>query len=318
MRIVFAGTPEFAASHLEALLRSDFNICSVWTRPDKPGKRGKRPVASAVKTLASDHNISVYQPVTIDPEAIDHLKALAPDIMVVVAFGQILPETALLVPTWGCVNVHASILPRWRGAAPIARAIQAGDTETGVTIMQMDPGLDTGDILLTGRCVLEKQETTDSLTRKLAVLGSETLIKALELISSGAAEPVPQTDAGATYAHKLTKQEALIDWSLSAIEVERNIRMLNPSPVAFTWLDSLRVKVWQAECCDADRKPGAVDGEILSLAKKGLFVACGVGVLQVTALQLPIGKGKVLSAVDLYNSRRDLFVPGRILQKAAA
>jgi methionyl-tRNA formyltransferase len=314
MRLVFAGTPEFAASHLDALILAGFDVCSVWTQPDKPGKRGKRLVASTVKRLAIDHKISVYQPEAMDQVAIRHLEALAPDIMVVVAFGQILPKAALQVPTYGCINVHASLLPRWRGAAPIQRAIQAGDTETGVTIMQMDPGLDTGDMLMTARCSLEKWDNTASLMHKLAILGPKTLIKALTLISSGAAKPIAQPDTGATYAHKLTKQEAAIDWSLSATEIETSIRMLNPSPVAFTWLNSLRIKVWRAEQCEVGRGLEAVDGEILNFDKEGLFIACGTGVLQITALQLPIGKGKVLSAVDLYNSRKDLLVRGQILQ----
>jgi len=317
MRIVFAGTPEFAASHLEALIQAGHDVCSVWTQPDKPGKRGKRPVVSAVKELAFTHNIPVFQPSSIDQIAINHLGSLAPDIMVVVAFGQILPKKALQVPNIGCINVHASILPRWRGAAPIQRAIQAGDEETGVTIMQMDPGLDTGDILMIGRCALEKLDNTASLTLKLSALGSKTLLKALDMISSGAAKPIAQSDAGTTYARKVTKHEAAIDWSLAAIEIERNIRMLNPSPVAFTWLGSLRVKVWQAEWCNVKRSCEAVHGEILSLEKSGLYVACGTGVLQITALQIPIGKGKILSAVDLCNSRRDLFAPGEILQAAA-
>lgn len=316
MRIVFAGTPEFAASHLEALIQAGFDVCSVWSQPDKPGKRGNHPVASAVKRLANKHNISVYQPASLDQAAISYLGSLAPDIMVVVAFGQILPETALQLPTYGCLNVHASILPRWRGAAPIQRAIQAGDEETGVTIMQMDPGLDTGDILLIERCALERHDSTASLTQKLAILGPKALIKALNMIASGAAKPIAQADSGATYARKLTKQEAVIDWSLAAIEIERNIRMLNPSPVAFTWLNSLRVKVWQAECCNMKGNSEAAAGEILALEKDGLFVACGTGVLQITAIQIPIGKGKVLSAGDLCNSRQNLFRRGEILQAA--
>jgi methionyl-tRNA formyltransferase len=316
MRIVFAGTPEFAASHLDALLRAGFDVCSVWTQPDKPGRRGKHPVASAVKRLAGTHGISVYQPATIDQAAIRHLDSLEPDIMVVVAFGQILPEAALEVPAYGCINVHASILPRWRGAAPIQRAIQAGDTKTGVTIMQMAAGLDTGDILLVAPCDLEQQDNTASLTQKLAIIGSKTLIDALNMISSGAIRPIAQADTGATYARKLTKQEAAIDWSLTATEIDRNIRMLNPSPVAFTWLDTLRVKVWQAECCNVTRSSAAVAGEILALEKDGLFVACGNGVLRITALQIPIGKGRVLSPTDLCNSRQDLFVPGKILLTA--
>jgi len=314
MRIVFAGTPEFAASHLNALVQAGFDICCVWTQPDKPGKRGKRPVASAVKRSAAVHNIEVYQPSQIDQTAISYLDSVAPDIMVVVAFGQILPKAALEIPTYGCINVHASILPRWRGAAPIQRAIQAGDKETGVTIMQLDAGLDTGDMLMTATCALEKQDTTASLMQELAILGPKTLIKALNLISSGAAKPTAQAETGATYAHKLTKQEAAIDWARSAAEIERNVRMLNPSPVAFTWFKSLRIKVWQAQCSDLERSLEAIDGEILALDKGGLLIACGTGVLQITALQIPIGKGKVLSAMDLYNSRRDLFVQGEILR----
>ncbi|MDK1023414.1 MAG: methionyl-tRNA formyltransferase [Gammaproteobacteria bacterium] len=317
MRIVFAGTPEFAASHLDALIQAGFEVCSVWTQPDKPGKRGTQPVPSAVKRLASRHNISVYQPARIDRVAIKRLSSLQPDIMAVVAYGQILPKAALQIPTYGCINVHASILPRWRGAAPIQRAIQAGDDTTGITIMQMDPGLDTGDILTVERCSLEKQDTSASLMQKLSLLGPKTLIKTLRLISSGAVKPIKQSDTGATYARKLTKQEAAIDWSLTAIEIERNIRMLNPSPVAFTWLNSLRVKLWQAECCNMKRVTDAVAGEILGLQKDGLFIACGTGVLKITALQIPIGKGKILSATDLHNSRRDLFVQREILQATA-
>lgn len=317
MRIVFAGTPEFAASHLDALMQAGFEVCGVWTQPDKPGKRGKQPVASAVKSLGAIYDISVYQPSTIDQEAINWLGSLKPDIMVVVAFGQILPAAALQIPTYGCINVHASILPRWRGAAPIQRAIQAGDNETGVTIMQMDAGLDTGDILMIERCSLDKQETSASLMQKLSLLGPKVLISTLRAISSGAITPITQSDTGATYARKLTKREAAIDWSLAALEIERNIRMLNPSPVAFTWLKSLRVKLWQAECCNMARGTDAVSGEILALEKDGLFIACGTGVLKITSIQIPMGKGSILSASDLHNSRRDLFVPREILHAAA-
>ncbi len=314
MRIVFAGTPRFASDHLDALVQAGFEVCNVWTRPDKPGKRGRQLIASPVKKLAIEYGITVYQPAFLDRSAADHLGRLKPDIMVVVAFGQILPEAVLKCPGYGCINVHTSILPRWRGAAPVQRAIQAGDTETGVSIIQMDAGLDTGAILASKRCAVDNQDNSATLLQKLSSIGPKLLIDTLKQISDNAVTPVVQSSDGITYARKLTKQEAAIDWSGTASEVDRNIRMLNPSPVAFTWIHDLRIKVWRAECCELTMDTDTGPGTILDLKKDGLYVACGAGVLRLTALQIPLGKGKILTASDLYNSRKDLFVQGDVLR----
>lgn len=303
MRILFAGTPEFAADHLRALLNVGMNVVGIITQPDKAGKRGRSPVPGPVKRLALETGLDVRQPARLS--AAD-LEPFAPDLLVVVAYGQILRADVLDFPTHGCLNVHASILPRWRGAAPIQRAILAGDDETGVCTMKMDAGLDTGDIYDCRRIAIAPTETTDSLTHKLQEIGGPTLVDTIRAIEQGTARAVPQPDSGTTYADKIDKQEARIDWRDDAARIERAIRAFNPDPVAFTQLGTMRIKVWAGEVGTGEGVPG----EILVADKTGIEVACGAGSVRLTRLQLPVGKGHVLTASDVLNARRAEFAPG--------
>ncbi|MER1719940.1 methionyl-tRNA formyltransferase, partial [Proteus terrae] len=248
LRIIFAGTPDFAARHLAALLSTQHRVVGVLTPPDKPAGRGKKLTISPVKALALTHNIPVYQPVSLKPEE-NHewIVAQQADIMIVVAYGMILPKAVLEIPRLGCLNVHGSLLPKWRGAAPIQRSLWAGDKETGVTIMQMDVGLDTGDMLYKASCPITSEDTSASLYEKLAELGPKALTTTLDLITSGKIKAEKQDDNLANYAQKLSKEEAKIDWSLSAEQIERCIRAFNPWPMSFFMLDEQPVKVWKAQ-----------------------------------------------------------------------
>ncbi len=248
LRIIFAGTPDFAARHLQALIQSEHQIVGVYSQPDRPAGRGKKLKASEVKELALEHNLPVFQPQSLkNDEALAELTSLNADIMIVVAYGLILPKAILEAPRLGCLNVHGSILPRWRGAAPIQRAIWAGDEQTGVTIMQMDEGLDTGDMLHISRCAISTTETSASLYTKLAELGPEALIETINKLANGEITPEPQNNELANYAKKLSKEEANIDWSMSALQIERNIRSFNPWPVCFTQMGGQTVKIHQAQ-----------------------------------------------------------------------
>ncbi len=322
MNLIFAGTPDFAADHLSVLARSEHRICAVITQPDKPGKRGKNPEPSAVKRLATELDLAVIQPNRLKAADILHYQA---DLMVVVAYGQILRKTVLEAPRLGCLNVHASLLPRWRGAAPIQRAILAGDLETGVCIMQMDEGLDTGDVLLRRKVEILSSDTSATLSSRLSVLGSEALLETLQKIDAQDLEPISQNDQGMTYAKKIEKQEAVIDWRAPSIDICRQIKAFNPSPVAFSQLSNMRVRIWDAcnysykhshkhtdkQATEQEQLARSVQpGEIISLSKRGLEVACGQGSIFITAIQLPIGKGAILSATDLMNSRKEVVAPG--------
>lgn len=308
MRIIFAGTPDFAAEHLSALIDSQHHIVAVYSQPDRPAGRGKKLTASAVKQLAVQHDLPVKQPVSLKtPEAQQELAALNADLMVVVAYGLILPQAVLDTPKFGCINVHGSILPKWRGAAPIQRAIWAGDTQTGITIMQMDAGLDTGDMLHTATLDIAPQDTSASLYAKLAQLGPQTLLETLAQLAD--ITPRVQDNNQASYAHKLSKQEAQIDWQLPAAQLERNVRAFNPWPMAFVAMPAGPIKVWQAQV--ASHQQQANPGQVLQADKNGILVACGEQgseglVLQ--HLQLP-GK-KNLPAADVLNARRDWFEVG--------
>lgn len=247
LRIVFAGTPDFAARHLAALLSSEHEVIAVYTQPDRPAGRGKKLTASPVKNIALEHDIPVYQPVNFkSDEAKQELKDLNADIMVVVAYGLLLPQAVLDTPKLGCINVHGSILPRWRGAAPIQRSIWAGDAETGVTIMQMDIGLDTGDMLKIATLPIEATDTSTTMYDKLAELGPEALVDCLGDIAAGKATPVKQDDEQANYASKLSKDEAKIDWSQDAAFIERCVRAFNPWPMSFFSVEENNIKVWQS------------------------------------------------------------------------
>ncbi|WP_419205086.1 methionyl-tRNA formyltransferase [Photobacterium leiognathi] len=307
LRIVFAGTPDFAARHLAALLSSQHDVVAVYTQPDRPAGRGKKLTASPVKAIALEHDIPVYQPVSLrNEEAQQELAAIDADIMVVVAYGLLLPQEVLDTPRLGCINVHGSILPRWRGAAPIQRSIWAGDTETGVTIMQMDIGLDTGDMLKVATLPIEATDTSATMYEKLAELGPDALIDCLSNIADGTAVAVKQDDEQANYAKKLSKEEALIDWTMNAAAIERCVRAFNPWPMSYFTVAEQNVKVWQT-AVEADNQ-GKAPGTILSADKQGILVATGNGALRLISLQPP-GK-KAMSAADLLNSRREWFEPG--------
>ncbi|MGY6027602.1 methionyl-tRNA formyltransferase [Phytobacter sp. AG2a] len=310
LRIVFAGTPDFAARHLDALLSSDHQVVGVFTQPDRPAGRGKKLMPSPVKVLAEEKGIPVYQPVSLRPQDNQQLVAdLHADVMIVVAYGLILPKAVLDMPRLGCLNVHGSLLPRWRGAAPIQRSLWAGDRETGVTIMQMDVGLDTGDMLYKLACPITDEDTSATLYDKLAQLGPQGLLETLKQIATDSAQPEVQNEALVTYAEKLSKEEALIDWSLSANQLERCIRAFNPWPMSYFIIDEQPVKVWKASVIHA--QTNAEPGTIVEANKHGIQVATAEGILNLESLQ-PAGK-KAMNAQDLLNSRREWFTPGNRL-----
>ncbi|WP_439294985.1 methionyl-tRNA formyltransferase [Lonepinella sp. BR2882] len=313
LNIIFAGTPDFAAQHLQALLNSQHNVIAVYTQPDKPAGRGKKLQASPVKQLAEQHHLPVYQPKSLRKEdAQVELASLNADVMVVVAYGLILPLAVLQAPKFGCLNVHGSILPRWRGAAPIQRAIWAGDKQTGVTIMQMDIGLDTGDMLHKVYCDIASKETSASLYYKLVELAPAALIEVLDNLTNNKYLPEKQDDSQSTYADKLSKDEAQLDWQLSAEQLECNIRAFNPAPVAFLILNindvQERVKIYQADVLPHQDKTA---GTVLAVDKKGVQIATTQGVLNITQLQ-PSGK-KPMSVQDFLNGRADWFKVGDVL-----
>lgn len=310
LRIIFSGTPDFAARHLDALLAANYNVVGVFTQPDRPAGRGKKLMPSPVKVVAQEHGLPVFQPASLRPAENQQLIAdLNADIMVVVAYGLILPKAVLEMPRLGCINVHGSLLPRWRGAAPIQRSLWAGDDETGVTIMQMDVGLDTGDMLYKLACPITPDDTSASLYDKLAELGPQGLIETLQLLASGKARPEVQDESQVTYAEKLSKEEALLDWSLSAAQLERCIRAFNPWPMSYFMMDGQPVKVWKASVFEA--ATNAAPGTILEADKQGIQVATAQGVLNIEELQ-PAGK-KAMKAQDLLNSRKAFFAPGNRL-----
>nr|WP_310618198.1 methionyl-tRNA formyltransferase [Pantoea cypripedii] len=309
LKIIFAGTPDFAARHLDALLASEHQVVGVFTQPDRPAGRGNKLTPSPVKVLAQAHDVPVFQPKSLKPAENQHLVAdLQADVMVVVAYGLILPKAVLDMPRLGCINVHGSLLPRWRGAAPIQRSLWAGDAETGVTIMQMDVGLDTGDMLHKLACPITEHDTSATLYDKLAQLGPEGMLKTLAQLANGSIQPEKQDEALVSYAEKLSKEEARLDWMLSAAQLERCIRAFNPWPMSYFMVDDQPVKVWQASVLPHQAKQ---PGEILHADKQGIQIATADGVLNLLSLQ-PAGK-KAMSAQDLLNSRREWFTPGSIL-----
>jgi len=310
LKIVFAGTPDFAARHLAALLSSEHEIIAVYTQPDRPAGRGKKLTASPVKNIALEHNIPVYQPENFkSDEAKQELADLNADLMVVVAYGLLLPQAVLDTPKLGCINVHGSILPRWRGAAPIQRSIWAGDKETGVTIMQMDIGLDTGDMLKIATLPIEATDTSASMYEKLAELGPQALVECLSDIAKGTAVAEKQDDELANYAKKLSKEEARINWSDEATHIERCVRAFNPWPMSHFEAAENSIKVWQSRVEEqTSAKPA---GTILQADKSGIHVATGNGVLVLEQLQIP-GK-KAMPVQDILNSRASWFEVGSVL-----
>ena len=310
MRLVFAGTPDFAATALKALLQTDHQVVGVYTQPDRPSGRGRKLIPSPVKQVALDAGIAVFQPQSLKaPEAQAELKALAADVMIVAAYGLILPKTVLAIPRHGCLNIHASLLPRWRGAAPIQRAIAAGDKETGITIMQMDAGLDTGDMLLKLSTPIEESDTGGSLHDRLADLGGQAIVDALAGLEEGSQTPEPQDDLQACYARKLSKEEGHLDWTEDASALSRRVRAFNPWPGTYTDAGGQRIRIHAAEVIDitSDRHPGTV----VERSKDGIDIACGLDVLRVTRLQLPGSRPQ--SARDLINGGKEILLSGQEL-----
>ena len=296
LNILFAGTPEFAAVHLKSILNTHHSVIGVYTQPDRPSGRGKKLTASPVKQLALEHGVPVFQPASLkNEEAQNELASLHADIMVVVAYGLLLPKAVLDTPKHGCINVHGSILPRWRGAAPIQRAIEAGDTTSGVTIMQMDVGLDTGDMLLKAQCDIEPNDTSAILHDKLCEIGPPALIKTLEHIANGQATPEKQNDAESNYAKKIEKDEAKINWAESASVIERKIRAFNPFPICFTTLNGERIKIHSANV--SNNHSSKTPGEIVHFDKNAIYVQCGENQIAIVELQLP---GKKPMAVNTF------------------
>lgn len=288
MRIIYAGTPLFAARALISLLNAGHQIVSVLTQPDRPAGRGMKTQLSEVKKVAQAHGVPVMQPLTLKSEAVQaQLKEFDADVMIVAAYGLILPKEVLKIPSFGCLNIHASLLPRWRGAAPIQRAILADDQETGITIMQMDEGLDTGSILLQRKLCIESGDTAQTLQDKLAELGALSIIETLELLQLSRLRAIPQDETHACYAPKIQKKEAEIDWRLGADQLDRIIRAFNPFPGAYTYLEGNLLKIWQAKI--AKNNSGKA-GEIVAIENKGVVVACGRGALILEVVQKAGGK----------------------------
>lgn len=306
LSLVFAGTPDFAKVHLQALYEQGYTIKGVFTQPDRPAGRGRQLQASAVKKYALEQGLSVYQPESLrkTPQAHQILQSLNCDLLIVVAYGLILPQDFLAIPRLGAWNVHGSILPRWRGAAPIQRAMMAGDAETGITIMQMDAGLDTGDMLLKAHCLIMQNDTGGSLHDKLAELGAKTLLRALDRHQD--LIPETQDDQLSCYAKKLSKEEAVINWQHDAIDIDRHIRAFNPWPVCQSFIHDQKIRIWQATLIQQQHE--SQPGEILAIDKQGITVAAAKDVLQLTHIQLP-GK-KVLSVADLINGKQLNFQVG--------
>lgn len=310
-RIIFAGTPAFAAVILQHLMTQQWPIAAVLTQPDRPAGRGRKVQASAVKHVASDYALPIYQPHSLrDAKIQADLQALRPDLLIVVAYGIILPQAVLALPTHACINVHASLLPRWRGAAPIQRAILAGDSTTGISIMQMEQGLDTGPVYATASLAITATMTSGQLHDQLANLGATCLMETLVQIGEHNLQPKPQPTQGVCYADKLTKDEGLINWQQSAVDIDRQVRAFNPWPIAYTHYQTQRLRVWQATA-KPEAETSALPGTITAVTPSELIVATGAGSLAITSLQF--AGGKAISLRDFYNAKPDFFTSGQRL-----
>ena len=306
MRVLFAGTPEFALASLQALTDAGIVPLAVLTQPDRPSGRGKRLTPSPVKQFALERGIEVLQPATLkDPDAVAGLAEFEPDVLVVAAYGLILPQSVLDIPTKACVNVHASLLPRWRGAAPIQAAILAGDAETGISLMEITAGLDSGPVYVEEALAIGRQETAGELHDRLAVLGGELLVRHFDAIVSGEIEAVEQDESRATYAGKISKQDARLDWQQPAEVLQRQVRAYNPVPGAFFLFDEMPIKCWEADVVSDN--PGAAPGEVLSADRNGIVVACGQQALRLDLLQRPgkrpVTAGEFAGAVPVSGRR---------------
>ena len=307
LRLAFAGTPDFAAAHLAALIESPHHLVAALTQPDRRSGRGKRARPGPVKTLALDAGIELLQPATLRDESVQaQLAALDLDALIVVAYGLILPQAVLDIPRLGCVNVHGSLLPRWRGAAPVQRAIEAGDAESGVTVMRMDAGLDTGPMLAKRSCPIAPLATSADLFDELSRLGPRLLLDVLEDLPGHIERAEIQDDAAATYAAKISKVEVQLDWREAAARLARRVRAFNPAPGAYTFLGDERIKIWEARPVPAS---GGDPGSILYADDRGIAVACAEGALLLQVLQLP--GAKALSAQQLLRGHAEMFVPGQ-------
>jgi len=307
LKIGFAGTPEFAASHLDALVKVAYLPAAVYTQPDRPAGRGKQDQPSPVKTLALAHGLPVFQPVSLKSEqAQEQMAALNLDLLIVVAYGLLLPEAVLKLPRHGCINVHASLLPRWRGAAPIERAILAGDKESGICIMQMDAGLDTGDILYCLKTPVSDEDNSATLSQRLSELGQQALLDVLPQIQAGTLKPQPQDDAHSTYAKKLGKEDSIIDWSRGAHQVLRQINALYPRSPAYSFYQQQRIRIIRAKVINGNINK--TPGTIIKADKQGVLISCKEDCLLLQNIQLP-GKAEI-DLSSFLNGRPDFFKPG--------
>lgn len=307
LRIIFAGTPAFAAQHLDHLITQSYQVVAVFTQPDRPAGRGRKPVASPVKQLADQHQLPVYQPNSLkEAQTQQQIAELNADLMIVVAYGLLLPKAVLELPRYGCFNVHASLLPRWRGAAPIQHSILAGDQESGISIMQMDIGLDTGDVLVEQRLTLANDETSASLHDKLADLGCQALDTALQQLSTDTLQPTAQDNAQACYAHKISKAQAQLDWQQPAQQLERQVRAYTPWPISYFKYQQQSYRVWAAQVVKLET--AHTPGEILAGDEQSLVIACGQDALSIQTLQRP--GGKPLPIAQLRNASNFPLQPG--------
>lgn len=312
LKIIFAGTPEFAVPTLETLILSSHRVIAVYAQPDRPAGRGRKVSESPIKIIAKQYGIPVRQPASLrEPLAQKELMAMKLDVMVVVAYGLLLPKAVLATPRFGCLNVHASLLPRWRGAAPIQRAILAGDCKTGVSIMQMDAGLDTGDVLAKQSYVIEAKDTSADLHDRLSQLGADLLIEILNTLEAGSIVAEKQDSSKATYAPKIQKKETELNWHKSAGELARCVRAFNATPVAFTYFNGQPIRIWEAEALD--EKAVLAPATLIHANKNVLDIATGEGILRVHKLQLP-GK-RVHSANDFINAHRSELISGKTIFK---